>query len=901
MPDFPLTQSPRAQSFQVPQGPADEEDLFTQSFSQLAYQAFQKSNPELLDSVVTFKILDVNVDTGQGLGTFILNQRESGEIFFVPAIIGDNAVKPLDVFYSRRLDRYYPLTTEWLQEAVKGSVNEMGTGVTPPRTLSGDVDIRHLVVPPMQGKYTYAADGFKTASMVNWREERANIRRKFAADVDFRRGAEPLRLIDFLDKAPNAVKLGFARFLTKHAGIIKTSAAFYGVKALQGALSLRQEKVAEASREIPMKHDVFMATVATPIQDLKTELGSEAGAAHTAVRLHGFYAKRKTPAKRDAFSLAETPLQLTEPKTTGLYRAYMVDGTTERVLVVTHPVRCAERKDDKQVAAKIEGRYGAHHHRHDCVLVLFEDGRYGEVSGLMVEPLVTTHDDIVQFFGKRLKAEPSNKDYGVFVCLSGLGVKVTEPIKVDGLTSGAQQYSFHANYDWSVVVNKRVSGATTFKNAHDRVLVLSQDYQWLDIKGDEYGPRASSGRVNSEDFYKDPKNILLQAEAMVEKTGALRVNVRLGADGIFVGNDARGSTFPEAVVKVASQYSLSIEDTVEVLRATLNGHRSPIFATPKMAADDGSGGGGAPPPGGDPAAQGAPMDPNAMAAMMGPPPPSPLDLAVSEQMQMLNQQMAALQQQMMGLQTLQMRTQQIAGGGGAMAAPMGAAAMSGGPAMGPMGMPAMAPVPGMMPGMPQQPGMMPGMPQQPGMPPQQPGMPPQGGDPSMMQGQPMPGGMPPGAAQPGMPGGDPTGGAGGGQIDPATGQPMPPPPPPVMTESPTPENIASQISPAFLDQAGQLEDAQVFDAVAVASLAKQRGIAELVESYRPTLDRALDNLGRTLLLLRIQESDVKLQIGDQGYDELCQNVEDVFHGLGDALLKINQTADQPPVAARPGR
>ncbi len=577
MPDFPLSQSPRTQSFQVQPGAADESDLFTQSFSQLAYQAFQKSNPELLDSVVTFKVLDVNVDTGQGLGTFILNQRESGEIFFVPSVISDNAVKPLDVFYSRRLDRYYPLTTEWLQEAVKGSVNEMGTGVTPPRTLSGDVDIRHLVVPPMQGKYTYAADGYKTASFLDWREERAGIRRKFASDVDFRRGAEPLRLIDFLSNAPNAVKLGFAKFLTKHAGIIKTGAAFYGVKALQGALALRQEKTAEASREIPMKHDVFMATATTPIQELKQELGSEAGNAHTAVRLHGFYAKRKTPAKRDAFALAETPLQLTEPKSTGLYRAYMVDGTTERVLVVTSPVRCSERKTDKQVAAKIENRYGSGSCNHERVLVLFEDGRYGEISGLMVEPLVATHDDIVQFFGKRLKAEPSNKDYGAFVCLSGLGVKVTEPLKVDGLTSGPQQYSFRANYDWSVVVNKRVSGATTFKNTNDRVLVLSQDYQWLDL---------NTKTVYAEAFYKDPKNILLQAEAMVEKTGALHVNVRLGADGIFVGNDARGSTFPEAVVKVASRYSLSIEDTLEVLKSAMERSPVKVYATLKTAAGE---------------------------------------------------------------------------------------------------------------------------------------------------------------------------------------------------------------------------------------------------------------------------------------------------------------------------
>ena len=35
---------------------------------------------------------------------------------------------------------------------------KMGDGVTPPRTLDPDIDIRHLVVPPMQGGFSYAAE-----------------------------------------------------------------------------------------------------------------------------------------------------------------------------------------------------------------------------------------------------------------------------------------------------------------------------------------------------------------------------------------------------------------------------------------------------------------------------------------------------------------------------------------------------------------------------------------------------------------------------------------------------------------------------------------------------------------------------------------------------------------------
>jgi hypothetical protein len=128
--------------------------------------------------------------------------------------------------------------------------------------------------------------------------------------------------------------------------------------------------------------------------------------------------------------------------------------------------------------------------------------------------------------------------------------------------------------------------------------------------------------------------------------------------------------------------------------------------------------------------------------------------------------------------------------------------------------------------------------------------------------------------------------------------PQAPPPPPVMTEDPTPENVQSQMNPAFLDQAAGLQQADVFDAAAIASLSQQKGMREKIQAYLPTLDHALDNIGRILLLFRLKEDEVREQVGNDQQIETEQKLRDVFQGLGDALLRITQSSDQLGVSSR---
>lgn len=246
---------------------------------------------------------------------------------------------------------------------------------------------------------------------------------------------------------------------------------------------------------------------------------------------------------------------------------------------------------------------------------------------------------------------------------------------------------------------------------------------------------------------------------------------------------------------------------------------------------------------------------NAPAPAPEPQGPSPVDQAFGEAMDGLQQQMTALQAQLDVLNTVQQRAQQIAGGGAdAEGAPPGAP-----PAEDPS-----------MQGMP--PGMTPDMGSAPDA-----GAPP--ADPNAQMG------MDPNA-QMGM---DPNAQAGMDPNDP-NAQAAPPAMPIMHTEEPSSEEIASQINPAFLQDAANLHETGAFDAGTIASLARNGNMKSVTSQYAASLEESVDDLGRTLLTLYMQEPKLKEQLGDDTFLDLETQLRDTFQGLGKLVLSLTHNA-----------
>jgi hypothetical protein len=221
---------------------------------------------------------------------------------------------------------------------------------------------------------------------------------------------------------------------------------------------------------------------------------------------------------------------------------------------------------------------------------------------------------------------------------------------------------------------------------------------------------------------------------------------------------------------------------------------------------------------------------------MGAPPvmesaPSPIDQAFQETTEGLQKQIDELQAQLNVLVTVQERANQISGGAEGQA-PQGEA-------------------------LPQDPALA----QQP--PPMDPNMPP----------------------APPMQGGDPN-------TDPMAQQQEAPPAPVMNTEEPSSVEIASQVNPNFLQQAGQFQDMGAFDAGAIGSLSQTPSLKDISTQYAANLEDSVDDLGRTLLTLYMQESELKEQLGDDAFVALEEQLRNTFKNLGKLTLTLSHNTAQ---------
>jgi len=167
-----------------------------------------------------------------------------------------------------------------------------------------------------------------------------------------------------------------------------------------------------------------------------------------------------------------------------------------------------------------------------------------------------------------------------------------------------------------------------------------------------------------------------------------------------------------------------------------------------------------------------------------------------------------------------------------------------------------------------------------GMPPQAGGMPPDmmGGMPPQAGGMPpdMMGGMPPqaGGMPPDMMGGMPP--QAGGM------------PPDMMGGMPPQAGGMPPQTTQTMEAAANLNDQDLFNASAAASLLQYNPLNEAVAGEMPNIEKALDSAARILVSVQMREAELSQQIGPQAFNELESNLRKVLGGLGDIILSLHK-------------
>jgi len=666
-----------------------------------------------------------------------------------------------------------------------------------------------------------------------------------------------------LKNAPNTVKEAFANTLTSRPKLAAQVAVLYGVDDLCEAL----RPVKEASATTNQGGALFVAEKDTPTTKFKEIFGDRAPEAFQGVIAKGYHAKDNRKDLKSAVLLQE-PQRLTTPTQSGFYKVFTADGEVKEAFIL-HAPRSMQAHFDKKPEVRHGHRPNAHGwgQHNDGFIVVLDGGAWMEKQNVIAEPLYQPKIDVFHKLCDGAKSEtPKVGDRGIFVKKTGQTFVGTRPFRIESITTDKDgvrriQTEYHGI---TLVTDDKAAKFGLHQPKDANLMYIPADARFLKLKDESWRIRLLSTGTD----------VLRWMQSSFDSMGAGHLAVK-NAGGNQVSLDGNTAQSAVSAMKTAAlNWNIHFEDAEELVKQALaipHGKVTAYLLTPAqlekvaqspmmdptnqeqtavpggvmqgMPQGTPQAGPGAMPPGGDPSQMSAPQLPPP------PPPPSPLDIAVGEAHTQINQQVNDLQQQQMALQDkaqtivqIQQRAQEIATNG-PMAIAQGAPPMTGG-----------------------QGGGMP--PQGGGMPPQGGGMPPQGMPPQ---------GMPQG--QPGMPGPDPN----NPMAQPTVGAMM-------STETPSSAEVQQQINPQFLEQAANLQDTGAFDAAAIGSMSRSPSFRNMVTDYVPTLERALDNLGRVLLTMWMQESELKTDLGDENYADLEDNNRAVFEGLGKLVLQLNKNA-----------
>lgn len=282
-----------------------EEAQLKQLFSDLAYAMLEGKAPQVVPMVQDFKVLEVDLDNNKAVGAFSV--QSGGGSAMIPIVMSDGKVKPPELVYSQESKSYLPLTDEWLSELASPNSSYLGKSAKAPKTLSSDMDVRALTLPPSTGRFVYAS-------------------------------YDSGKLLRVLDSCDDNTKLSFSKLLANNEPILKTAMRYHGSDLL---IAIKPGIKKQASSIGPR---VFVLDNLSDMADFEQAFGRSKLAAYQVMRDSGVVTRDLRPHAKIAV-LKESPLNLTpntssgltEPRSPGLYSVVTSSGAHEKVVIIPNP------------------------------------------------------------------------------------------------------------------------------------------------------------------------------------------------------------------------------------------------------------------------------------------------------------------------------------------------------------------------------------------------------------------------------------------------------------------------------------------------------------------------------------------------------------------------------------
>ena len=149
-----------------PQQGMDAESLFRKSFQEQAFNSLRSRAARLLSYVVTFRILDANLDSGDAFGTFALSY--GSDLVFIPVVMTAGSITSCEMAYLRSEDRFVPLQDSTVQDIVNKNSGSLGEVMTKDVRVEDTRRLfRNLIRPPASSNVVLASGRIDISELPN--------------------------------------------------------------------------------------------------------------------------------------------------------------------------------------------------------------------------------------------------------------------------------------------------------------------------------------------------------------------------------------------------------------------------------------------------------------------------------------------------------------------------------------------------------------------------------------------------------------------------------------------------------------------------------------------------------------------------------------------------------------
>ena len=381
-----------------------EESQLKQLFSELSYAMLEGKMPTIAPNILSFKVLEVDLDKRRGVGVF--KAKVGQNTASIPIVMNDGKVLTPEVIYSDKSKTYLPLKNNWMEELKNPSENYLGKSAKAPKTLSSDMDVRALTLPPSTGRFVYAS---------------------------YDRSSLPF----IIDSASDSAKTKLASAFKSSPNLLKTAVKYHGSRIIT-ALQPSIKKEAEASSTVVVlgPEDSFSS--------FEDGFGSAIKEAYSMALHEGVVTRDLRPRAKVAVDTTSTlsiskdqETGLSEPKYPGLYSLMTSSGKQEKVVIIPKPFTQVSLEAGSSEMGSNKSSY----------LILRPTGRYTLHRG----DLLAISDNLPLPEGSKLskailRKSPPQNGANLFVGVNGVGVTnavvLEEPLtKVTKNVSGYTAFS----------------------------------------------------------------------------------------------------------------------------------------------------------------------------------------------------------------------------------------------------------------------------------------------------------------------------------------------------------------------------------------------------------------------------------------------------------------------------